>query len=428
VLRESFVEIFVAIVDQNNTRCVASDAMRANMHRIIVSGKGPVGHHARKLWKGGYTMVLDSIQASLVNYNNVNMQVVCPECLGHGNPRRASTWSWDEVCAAAEDRSQASIVCRRGHRVKSNLLCGTCKDETTILDAGHSVRTAKPVSEILPAVVLVGLWDGAKREIRNVGSGFIVDKRLGLIVTAAHVLFNMQEGRQYGTQYFGLRDARVVIGVIPAEGGGNRAVFRYFGEIVTSNVDSNVDACIVRMTTKMEHDVDDEGQGCSLQPEIVLDTAKIKDENLARLKMETDYVLEETVRVVGFNQGGGGLLEPGRHVLRNADFAQGYICGRFDLAISDDSSASSDAGSRSFLPNQEIICMLPTIAGHSGSPCVNDDGLVVGILSRADPGQKDRCYLVPANQLKDLLKRARSVCSRPVYPVTRPHLSKLTTM
>jgi Trypsin-like peptidase domain len=246
-------------------------------------------------------------------------------------------------------------------------------------------------------------------------------------VTAGHVLFNMQEGSRYGQQYFGLRDARVVIGVIP-EGDGNKAVFRYFGEIVTSNVDNNVDACVVRIATKLENDVDDEGQGCSSQPEIVLDTTRMKDENLTRLKMETDGVLEETVRVVGFNQGGGGLLEPGRHVLRYADFAKGYICGKFDLAMSDDSSVSSDAGSRSFLPNQEIICMLNTLPGHSGGPCVNDEGLVVGILSRADPAQKERCYLVPANQLKDLLKRAKSICSRPVYPTTRPHLSKRTTM
>ena len=34
-LRESSVEIFVTIVDQNSPYCVASDAMRANMQRYV---------------------------------------------------------------------------------------------------------------------------------------------------------------------------------------------------------------------------------------------------------------------------------------------------------------------------------------------------------------------------------------------------------
>jgi hypothetical protein len=74
-LKESSVEIFVTLTHQNATYSVASDAMRANMQRIIVSGKGPVGHHGRKLYKGGYRAVIDSVQRVVDNFNNVNMQV-----------------------------------------------------------------------------------------------------------------------------------------------------------------------------------------------------------------------------------------------------------------------------------------------------------------------------------------------------------------
>jgi hypothetical protein len=429
-LRESSVEIFVTIVDQNSACCVASDAMRANMQRVIVSGKGPVGHNGLKLFKGGYRAVIDSVQKTVDNFNNVNMQVICPNCLANGNPRRASTWSWEEVLAASQERSDSTIMCRRGHRVKSNLLSGKeIEENAPDILLGHPAP--KAVSELLPSVVLVGLWDCDQGRIRNVGSGFIADKKHGLVVTAGHVLFDMEEGKHFGASYHGLTNAKVVIGVIPQEG-NDTAVFRFFGEVVADDVRSNVDACVVRITTRMEQDVDDKGDGCATQPEIVLDAAKLKEENLTRLKMETDFQLEESIRIIGFNQGGEGVIEPGSHILRSADMAKGYICRMFTAALSDDSDDSdSDSEGNTFSPREEIVAMCPTIAGHSGGPCVNQEGMVIGILSRADPVDKNRCYLVPATQLKLLLKRARNVCSRPVYSTRRPpqqQLDRKTTL
>ncbi|KAL7565237.1 hypothetical protein ACA910_014536 [Epithemia clementina (nom. ined.)] len=414
--RESFVEVFVTIVDQNSSHIVASDAMRANMQRVIVSGKGQSGLAGLKLFKGGYQAVLDSVQASLAAFNNVNMQVVCPECLAHGNPRRASTWGWDEVLAAAEERRESTIVCRRGHRVKSNLLCGTCKEEPLNLPVDHGV-VSKSVPEILPSVVLIGLWDPKIKQIRSVGSGFVADKKFGLIVTAGHVLFNMEEGRHYGMPYMGIPDAKVVVGVIVDKDCKN-AVWRYFAEVIADDVRNNVDACVLRITTKMEHDVDDEDPGCN-QPEIVLDAAKMKDENLAKLKVEANFELGEPVRLLGYSQR-EGLSDPEsrRQILRSPDFARGYVCRVFS-AMSDDSSSSSDSASRNtFSPREEIVIRCPTIVGHSGGPCVNDDGLVVGILSRADPADPHRCYLVPAGQVKSLVRKARGLCTRPVYTTT----------
>lgn len=417
-VRESSIEIFVTMVGQNSPYCVASDAMRANMQRVIVSAKGPIGHNGRKLFKGGYRAVIDSVQRTVDNFNNVNMQVICPSCLAHGNPRRASTWSWEEVLAASEERSD-SIVCRRGHRVKSNLLSGRgIESKTNVPDILPGPPAPKSVAELLPSVVLVGLLDGDSGKMRNVGSGFIADKKHGLIVTAAHVLFDMSDGKNYGALYFGVSNARVVVGVIP-EDGKVTAVWRYYADVVADDVKCNVDACVLRITTRIENDVDDEGEGCVAQPEILLDSSNLKEENLVRLKMEFHFQLEETIRVIGFNQGGEGVYEPGSHVLRSADFAKGFITGMFRRVASDDSDSSSDSASNTFSPLQEIVANCPTIAGHSGGPCVNGEGMVIGILSRADAEDRNRCYLVPANQLKDLLKRARNVCARPIYP-TQP--------
>ena len=50
-------------------------------------------------------------------------------------------------------------------------------------------------------------------------------------------------------------------------------------------------------------------------------------------------------------------------------------------------------------PRFEIVVNTSlTIAGQSGSPCVNQAGQVIGILSRADPADKQRCYLVPTRE------------------------------
>jgi hypothetical protein len=405
-LRESFVEIFIAITDQSSPHCVASDAMRSNMQRLTVSGKGQVGHHGRKLWKGGYGLVLDSIKASVAHCTNVDRQVVCPECLAHAHPSSASTWSWDSVRAAAESRNPV-VRCMRGHRVDSNLIGGTSKPALPKSEAGsHSnLFPKKSVRELLPSIVVIGLWDSKAKTIRNVGSGFVVDKKHGLVITAGHILFDMEEGGHFGTPYFGLKEARAVIGVIPEGGKSDTAVFRYFAEIVADDI-HNVDACVLKITTRMENDVDNDALVGEQTETVVKD---IQKEHLTALKMIKHFELEETVRILGFNQGGEGLLEQGKHVNRSADFAKGYICKQFKLS-DDHSSCSMDSSSSGsgFSPREEIVVICPSIVGHSGGPCVNDEGKVVGILSRADPVDRQRCYLVPSSELKALLKKAKN--------------------
>lgn len=96
-----------------------------------------------------------------------------------------------------------------------------------------------------------------------------MDKKLGLIVTAGHILFNMKEGREFGAPYYGLQDAKVVIGVIPDGNDGHDAVFRYFADIVAEDI-HNVDACVLRITTRLVEDVNDVGS-CADQAEVIIE-------------------------------------------------------------------------------------------------------------------------------------------------------------
>jgi hypothetical protein len=190
-LHRSFVEVFVSIADQTSSHSVASDVMRPSMQRLIVSGKGEVGHHGLKLWKGGYRVILESVRKTLSNYSNIDVQVICPECLATWKPRSASTWGWDNVQAVAQS-GNPHVICLRGHRVNSHLICGTCPDRKK---EPASVLLLKPLNISFEAIVLVAVWYPDRKCITSVGSGFVADKKLGLVVTAAHVLFELDSSK-----------------------------------------------------------------------------------------------------------------------------------------------------------------------------------------------------------------------------------------
>jgi hypothetical protein len=276
-----------------------------------------------------------------------------------------------------------------------------------------------PVNDLLRAVVVVGLWDGKSNKVVRVGSGFIVDKKRGLIVTASHTLMNIWGDKKYpfGENYYGLRQGKVVIGIIPRnkesdEIDGTRAVFRYFAQIVAKDPsieakgECHIDACVLRITTRMETDVEGDGEGCGEQPEKLLlnNPDAMKREKLQHLKVTEKCELDEQVRILGYNQGGEGLLGPGESLNRYVDFARGYVCKKF--------AGGEETGGylrHHFKPREEIVVICPTIGGHSGGPCVNQQGEVIGILSRADPAENHRCYLVPTHEWKVLVKHAKSI-------------------
>jgi hypothetical protein len=150
-------------------------------------------------------------------------------------------------------------------------------------------------------VVLVGLFDSNQHKIQRVGSGFIVDAKRGLIVTAAHTLCRWDEGKRFGEKYNG---TKVIVGIIPSQSTGfsNKAVFRYLAEIVETDV-FHMDACVIKIKTRLERDCVEN----LLVPELIL--RDIKSESLDMLEVaKATPALEERVRIIGFDQGGEGAF------------------------------------------------------------------------------------------------------------------------
>lgn len=428
--KESIVEIFTALVDKDSNYCVGSDQMSVGSRRLVTSGKGQEGDGGRKIWMGGYLVVLEAVMEVMDEYGGLEFekQGFCPECLGKKGVSEASCWANDMVLRAV-DKGDTTIRCRHGHRVDIRLVNpyyfrnNSNKRDSAKNGGDIQADPVVPINDLLRSVVVVGLWDGKTRKIVRVGSGFIADKKRGLIVTASHTLMNIwgEKSTPFGENYYGLPQGKVVIGVISRKKGeedfGTEATFRYFAKIVAkdSKIEDGIchlDACVLRITTRMENDIGGNGEGCGDQIEHLLlnNPHALRQEKLQQLKITDKCELDEPVRIIGYNQGGEGLMGPGVSLNRYVDFARGYVCKKFAGGESNiDDDESSQAVKHRFKPREEIGLICPTIGGHSGGPCVNQQGEVIGILSRADPAENQRCYLSPTYEWKSLLKQAKKV-------------------
>jgi GTPase SAR1 family protein len=433
VKRESVVEIFATLADQESRLCVGSDFMGVGMRRLIICGRGQVGNGGRKIWKGGYLLGCKCVRRVIEGYGGLEYeeQGFCPECLSKRSINEASSWESTAIRTAVRN-SEGTMRCQHGHSVDTRFLAGPVdgllnakresiakRESVTVGIPGE--EPVIPVRDLLGGVVVVGLWDGKTSKVVRVGSGFIVDRRRGLIVTASHTLMNIWGDKNYpfGDNYYGLRQGKVVIGVIPrsadneAANGRDMAVFRYFAKIVAKdpsmeNGECHIDACVLRITTRLENDVGGDGDGCGDQPEILLlnNPVALKNEKLQSLRVSENVELEEQVRIMGYNQGGEGLLGPGERLNRFVDFARGYVCKKFASGEQEERNGGNSLRDR-FKPREEIAVICPTIGGHSGGPCVNQQGEVIGILSRADPAESQRCYISPTSEWKHLIKIAK---------------------
>ena len=259
-------------------------------------------------------------------------QVACPLCLSSRPIAQVGNWNLSQMLSLAE--TDHIIRCRYGHGTDIRLLTAlqgpfshtVIKEKTSLsylCDSRNSGTLS--ISETLKSVVLVGVWDETLQRISHAGSGFVVDKKRGFIVSAAHTLLDRQRWREQ-------RGGKIVIGVIPSNS-ENVCCFRYFARIISKDPSitnkgfCTVDACVLQITTRMENDVFDTGKAIGDQPEKLLMNSpeSMKREKLQCLSVTDKIELDETIRILGFNQGGEGLHEPGREVHRSADFARGYV-------------------------------------------------------------------------------------------------------
>jgi len=412
IVSESIVEIFATLVDQDSQLCVASDSMGVGMRRLIFSGKGQCGDKGSKIWKGGYRRVLKKAIKHVVHeYSGLEIerQAVCPQCLAKKPISQASIWEHSTITSLRTSGEQV-IRCRYGHMNDVSLICGTTDEQSQVLSTETQASvgdTDIPVSDLLKAVVIVGIWDENAQRIVRAGSGFIVDRKRGFVVTAGHTLMDRYTWREV--------KGKIVIGVVPnnSSRADPVAVYRYFARIVVKDPSINdngvckLDTCVLQITTRMETDVLESGKEIGEQPETLLmnNPVAMKEQNFKQLSVSQKFELDEAVRILGFNQGGEGLIGPGEELNRCADFARGYVVMKFAVY-------SEQRPNQTFQPTQEIVVICPTIFGHSGGPCVNQQGEVIGILSRADPADRQRCYLVPSSEWLPLVKVAKRMLSK----------------
>ena len=89
--RESKVEVWVHLVDQESPYCVAGEHTGVGMRRLIVSGKGEEGNGCRKIWQGGYELILIAVERVVEEYQGLPFvkQGICPDCLASRDIRLA---------------------------------------------------------------------------------------------------------------------------------------------------------------------------------------------------------------------------------------------------------------------------------------------------------------------------------------------------
>lgn len=286
-----------------------------------------------------------------------------------------------------------------------------------------------PIADLIDAVVLVACCKG--QQIVSTGSGFVVDGRDGLIVTASHTLMNISTRADNTTPVATYYGDSVAIGILrppsPSSATLPRcATFTYWAKVVAKdpNMESSqpplcrVDACVLRITHQFQTPIDVSNcQGGGRQYDLLggVSSTPIDPGSLSLpfLSLTTEVQLDEEIRVFGFNQEGEGLVAQGHAIHGTIDLARGYVC-----KLSDETTQalvlSPPPNDDSFQPQQEIAINCFTIAGHSGGPCTNQYGQVIGILSRGHPDERHRCYLAPTAAWISMLDRDAVDQARPI--------------
>ena len=357
--------------------------------------------------------MLKAIQVVLKEYSGLEYeeQVICPECLKKCPIKEARCWDSISVKEGVK-KSREYLNCGNAHRVETPLLSGIYPQSKV------EKRSMQPednnivkVKELLGGFVLVCIYDSGLKSVVQAGSGFIVDKDRGLIVTAAHTVMCLSEGKKFGHEW----GDTIIIGVIPNSdyhSGSSKAqrnepspaVFRYFAQIVAKDPlisksgSCTVDACVLQIVSKLEADVENslELQDMDKIPMSIMSKDNFEKENLKTLKVREECEVEERVRIIGFSQGGEDIIREGSWLFRNIGCTFGMVKSHF--------SYDQPEEVRKLCPRKEVIVACDTIVGESGGPCINQQGEVIGILSR---GHETRCYLAPTSEWISLLRQAK---------------------
>lgn len=389
--------------------------MPTGSQRLTICGRGSSGE---SIWNGGYRIVLEAIRKVIaLEYAGLDYeeQIVCPICLEENPIGEADVW---ELSDFMKKKIDDTIHCEKIHNIgfdKRCLLSGEFDTEEILDTFSHNTRPIDRAT--MSSVVIIGLWNEGK--LIRVGSGFILNGAKGLILTAAHTLMTIDkkskctgDGR-FGENYHGKKDGKVIVGLIPEEGDGTNAVFRYFAKIVAKdktmdckeNAVCHIDACLLQLTTRFEVDIESSNvESCGNQVEIPLLNPKkrMKEEGLKSLELlegSECAELNEKVTIFGFNQEGRGLWSPGMKLNMSFELVNGYVRSKWKDTDEPDKKVQVDT----YCPKVETVIRCRSLSGQSGGPCVNSAGKVIGIVCR-DVREHDDCYLVPNSELVKLVE------------------------
>jgi S1-C subfamily serine protease len=354
------VEVLVALVNRESPLCTCSYEMNeSSSQKLIVCAKGFVVDFGRTSWRSWLDTIVTTIQAIVQSRIGETLDVVasmvCPECLRTFLPSKSAALN----CSLARSASVSLVWCKNGHRVDICRVNGEMHEPVDARLGCLALMSFNEVpTELLRSVVIVGVKfaDGSCK----IGSGFVAVRDRFLLVTAAHTAKQTNH-------------SPVVQCLVALMKDGSREVeFNMTAKIVVMGT-SHVDACVLMIT-----------EGEPLPP------------NIQDLKLTCDSFVGQHVCLIGYNQGGEGVVESGTVVDGQPDALFGYVCK--------DSKIRTDDG----ICKELVIDGGRVIRGHSGGPCLNASGEVVGILSRHDTFDTHRWHIVPSNHLETLLQIARS--------------------
>ena len=341
-----------------------------------------------------YGLVVNVIRKIMKEYGAVeHEQVVCPDCLKHFPIKEACCWSMNNM-----KLSETCKNCANGHRVDTSLLCGqSCKSRVQERLTNFDDRNSVKFNDVVEGIVQIGVYSSEKRGLVKLGSGFVADKENGLIISANHTVLERENDG-----YWECVGDKILIGVTSRDDEEHPIAFRYLARVVAKDASvengglCEVDACVLKIYAKLQHDVYD-GEDIDEIPQMRLSKKKLVKEDLQMLKIREDYKIEQTVRLIGFSQGGVKIVPEGSYLFQNIGCLPGTVVGR--------NTYNFESTEGSYSPKKEISVYCETEVGESGGPCINEQGEVIGILSR---GHSTLSYLVPASEWKGMLNRAKA--------------------
>jgi len=389
MLAVATVKIYVTMLDAElDEHQIGGGFLRKGSKRLVVAARG----NKDIVWQGGFELVLDVVGRVLKEYSGLEYEreVFCPKCIEGDQSTQlymVQSWQKGDVERCLKDGNDR-IMCPCGNHLAelkfllpeaARVLQEKKRRERTlnrIREEGELIESNFKGVDIFPGVVYI-LIVGKGGDIKSAGSGFIIGKKEGLIMTAAHVIVDLKtagfplKGSSGNTQIF--------IGI--PEGPSRKAAFKYTARIV--QYDCSCDAALLKISSKLVKGV---GDPYSLRKAC---TTLLKENEL-----EKDLV---ELKVTD----GKRPIDIGTPVLMLGFPHWERLHGRGDTMCLSLLKGSVERNGAEFLGLQ-----IENGRGNSGGPVLLNNGNVIGLLSMGEDIAK-KAYAYESKKWLKMVKKAK---------------------